>query len=236
MHVEILGEAGYNPAMTGLSLSYNQPVEKMQDVSLKIYNKDGGHNKFLESIMIWLLVDAPRYWWQQADTYRISTKQSESTMHTIMKGELDAHDFENNGVTKSSLADLNRLIKKKDFETLKKRLPESFMQRRVWMMSYKTLRNIVQQRSSHKLGNWKEFIKQVANLVQHPYFIDKKDRPRTCSSEETGRFGIGSRFNIGAWTWTVHRFLDGGKVLLINDVGPYNMILSEEDVIQTRLF
>jgi len=60
----------------------------------KLYNKDGGHNKFLEMIYVWLDVIAPRYWWQEADTYRISTKQSASTMHTLHKEEFTQNNFQ----------------------------------------------------------------------------------------------------------------------------------------------
>ena len=83
MKVEVVNESGYTEALLGLSLSHNQPIENMADVALKLASKDGGHNKFLESIYIWLDITAPRFWWQEADTYRLSTKQSESTMHTM---------------------------------------------------------------------------------------------------------------------------------------------------------
>ena len=83
--VNKLEEAGYQSALFGLSLNKNQPLENMPDVAKKLCNKSGGHNKFLESIIIWLDVTAPRYWWQDADTYRLSTKQSQSTNHTILK-------------------------------------------------------------------------------------------------------------------------------------------------------
>ena len=88
MDVQIMAECGVVEAMVGLSLSYGvgKSYEEMLEVAKKLYNKDGGHNKFLESIVVWLNIDAPRYWWQQFDTYRVgTTKQSGSTMHTIMK-------------------------------------------------------------------------------------------------------------------------------------------------------
>lgn len=77
-NIEILNESGYEEAMLGLSLSFNQPVSNMKGVSDRLYDKDGGHNKFLESVCVWLDITMPRYWWSEADTYRISvTKQSE---------------------------------------------------------------------------------------------------------------------------------------------------------------
>ena len=81
MKVTILKEAGYEEALLGLSLSFNRPWSEMVRVSKGLYNKDGGHNKFLESIYVWLEVTAPSYWWAEADTYRFSTQQPKSTIH-----------------------------------------------------------------------------------------------------------------------------------------------------------
>ncbi len=78
-------EAGYQSAMIGLAKSKKQPVENMPALAVKLAPKGLGHNKFLEAMVVWLDVRAPRYWWQEADTYRISTKQSESTMHTLVR-------------------------------------------------------------------------------------------------------------------------------------------------------
>ena len=71
MKIKILKEAGYDEALLGLSLSYNTKIERMDKVAAKLYCKDGGHNKFLESICVWLDITAARYWWQEFDTYRI---------------------------------------------------------------------------------------------------------------------------------------------------------------------
>ena len=79
MKVEILKEAGYDEALLGLSLSYGTTIERAEEVAKKIASKNGGHNKFLESIIMWIDVTAPRYWWSQMDTYRMMTKQSQST-------------------------------------------------------------------------------------------------------------------------------------------------------------
>lgn len=169
-------EAGYEPALFGMSLShsldseYGAVTEKMVSRSGKLAPKQGGHNKFLESIMLWIDVVAPRYWWQQADTYRMSTKQSESTMHTITKKPLDQEHFAH-PVPPSWLAELNGLIMSEDWERAKSLLPESFLQRRMWLMSYKTLQNIINQRGAHRLPDWRAFIGQVLEQVEHPEFL-----------------------------------------------------------------
>ncbi len=94
MLISILREAGYDEAILGLSLSYGTDIDTAKETAKRLAPKDGGHNKFLESIYLWLDITAPRYWWQEADTYRLSTKQSESTMHTILRRDLEQSDFE----------------------------------------------------------------------------------------------------------------------------------------------
>jgi len=81
MHTRVIKEAGYEEALLGLSLSFNADLERMPKRAEKLAPLDKGHNKCLESIAVWLDVRAPRYWWQEYDTYRVGvTKQSESTM------------------------------------------------------------------------------------------------------------------------------------------------------------
>jgi len=76
MHIKVikLEEAGYESAIKGLSLNKNQTQSHSKKVAQILCDKDFGHNKFLESIYIWLDVTAPRYWWSEADTYRLTTK------------------------------------------------------------------------------------------------------------------------------------------------------------------
>lgn len=170
MKIKLLKKAGYKEAMLGLSLSYGTTIEKAEGVAETLRHKDGGHNKFLESIYIWLDITAPRYWWQEADTYRISTKQSESTIHTLHKRLLSQDDFEHL-IYPPTLQRLNGLLttyqenKTTDnLVRLKNELPEGFLQRRIWVMSLKTARNIVLQRCKHKLPQWQEFVDFLTSI------------------------------------------------------------------------
>ena len=169
--VKKLDEAGYHSALYGLSLNKNQPIEKMGGVAKRLCNKSGGHNKFLEHIIIWLEVKAPRYWWAEADTFRISTKQSESTVHTILKKALTSENFEDYDISESYLKELNDLIVLKDFQRIKRKLPEGFLQTREWCMSYKTLQNIIVQRKNHVLPHWRSFIDQVLEQIEHKELV-----------------------------------------------------------------
>jgi len=172
MKVKILKECGYEEALFGLSLSYNvNDMQKIEQRAIKLAQMGGGHNKFLESIILWIDIDAPRYWWSQFDTYRIGvTKQSQSTMHTILKRELTIKDFEDT-IYGNILDILNRYIKIKDFEMVKAHLPESFLQRRIICTNYKTVRCIISQRHGHKLKQWQNFINSIYEQINYPNFL-----------------------------------------------------------------
>lgn len=184
MNVQVIEEAGYDEAILGFSLSYNTKLERVKEILPKYAFGIPGEGKFLESMIIYLDVTAPRFWWQEADTYRVgTTKQSESTMHTITKCNLIQDDFEY-PIPFRWLEDLNHLIylyktvtdveeKKKIFLQIKNNLPEGFLQRRIWMISYKTLQNIYNQRYNHRLPQWKEFLDSVLSQIKHPEFIIK---------------------------------------------------------------
>lgn len=181
MRVNVLEDTGWQQAIYGLSLSYGTDFETAAKTAERLCGKDGGHNKFLEAMYVWLKVQGPRYWWQEADTYRLSTKQSESTMHTLMKdlctvspGEImdfiDKH-FERT-ISPDLVQEMAALAKSgADLWTIKALLPEGFLQTRVWCMSYKTLRNIILQRRNHRLPHWRRFIEQVLLQVQHPELL-----------------------------------------------------------------
>lgn len=182
--VKKIDEAGYDAALHGLAHNKKQAVARMAKVAQKLADLDGGHNKFLESIYVWLDVRAPRYWWQEADTFRLSTKQSESTMHTLTE-ELLAIDiadtqsvrtflkenFEPDACSLDTIRAIYHAAQKKDIIGVKKRLPEGFLQTRMWCMNYKTLRNIILQRRSHRLPHWKEFIRQTIDQVKNPELL-----------------------------------------------------------------
>ena len=170
MKVSILEEHGYPSAMLGLSLSYDQAPGKMPAVAEKLCFKGEGHSKFLESMIVWLDIDAPRFLWQQIDAYRIATKQSASTMHTITSKELTQNNFEY-PIPAVHLDHLNLLIEAAEWERVKRDLPESFLQRRVVCLSYSSLQRIIRQRMSHKLVEWEKFILSVLEQAEHPEFL-----------------------------------------------------------------
>jgi hypothetical protein len=176
LEVVKLEESGYNSALIGIALNKNKNPELMGKVALKLASLDGGHNKFLEFITTWWLVTAPRWFWQQADTYRHCTKSSQSTMHTIMDRDMEITDFFNSDVLISYLDYLNTLRTGGQFESLKNQLPEGYMQTRVWKMDYKTLRNIINQRYTHRMGIWAELLDSMLAQVEHPELLPSLDK------------------------------------------------------------
>jgi len=173
MNVVILEEHGYSSALLGLCLSYSQDPDRMPAVAQKLRFKGDGHNKFLESIAVWMDIDAPRYFWQQFDTYRIGvTKQSESTMHTMTTRALQQDDFEY-PIPEAHLQHLNALIADEQWQTVKRDLPESFLQRRIVCLNYMILQRMIRQRRSHRLAEWRTFIDEVLRQAEHLELLDE---------------------------------------------------------------
>ena len=145
------------------------------------------HAKFMRMIHVSVDIDMPRYWWSEMDTYHFNTKNSCSTMHTLLNNNepvtLDMFsicekDYEWWVNTVSKLEHLRQEYKEiqkstKDFSEMnhllvraKKILPEGFLQLRTFDTNYAELRNIYFQRRNHRLKEeWIDtFCKWVESL------------------------------------------------------------------------
>lgn len=168
--INLLKECGYEESLFGLSLNKDQKVSNMKKVANRLCDFDGGHNKFLEHIITWIDITAPRYMWSQMDTYRMASKSSQSTMHTILDNELTQNHFEDD-IQDDYLEHLNLLLSSRNLQGLKSALPEGFLQRRLLVVSYKTLKNIIQQRHNHKLAHWRKFCIEITKQIEHPELL-----------------------------------------------------------------
>jgi len=213
MKIETLEVAGLAPALKAMrnpldswaksDSGYSEDTDEYEigpldmDLSERLQKAGPEHAKHLRMIQVWADISAPRYWWQEADTYRSGVeKLSCSTMHTITKKKFTPDDFEHDDNYMSTLsAGLNAsemenwremwlslsddLEKQKEvWRTLIQNLPQSYIQKRTVMMSYAALRNIVRQRKGHKLKEWKQFIDWAYTLPYAPKLIfDKPDIP-----------------------------------------------------------
>ena len=184
MFVKVLSEHGIDHALKGMALSYKDRAidtdswwETQQAKAYKraalLAPKEGGHNKFLESITVYIEVEATRAFWQEFDTYRVgTTKQSESTMHTLSKRGPLPEDFED-GIHPFIFDAFCMVweISKGDITTLKENLPEGFLQRRIICTNYKVLRNVIWQREGHRYKRWQFFIDSILEQVEHPEYL-----------------------------------------------------------------
>ena len=204
IEIEKTGELGYYNALHGNSLSHGLTegisfqeflvdtdlVKRAKSVCNKLAFKGNGHNNFLEQIKVWFILKAPRYFWQEWDTYRFVDnnfsdvcKRSGSTVHTLLKKELNLRDF----VEGTSAMTINtfskeltavkallkdKLIYKKDaINKIKKALPEGYLQTRHICADYSSLQSIANQRKGHSLYEWEELRTWLKDNLNHPELV-----------------------------------------------------------------
>lgn len=187
MKVEILLEAGYAPAMLGLSLNKLKDPANMPAVARRLAGKDQGHDKFLRMIDIWLDVTAPRFFWAEMDQYKIGRNQlpdgdegdiiteSASTMNNIKDRDLTNEDFEYilwspylrwlNSVLAAVRSDIVPL------DEFKSELPEGYLQRRILKINYAVAYDIIATRSTHRLPQWHVFC-EVLRGLEHAELLE----------------------------------------------------------------
>jgi len=133
----------------------------------RLIAKGDEHAKIMRQVVVHMEITGPRYWWQQWATYRAGMEMySGSTMYTLLRDGVKFDDFTPGTECSPALADA---IESRDLVRAKANLPEGFLQTRLCMLSYQTLRRMWLQRRKHKLGEWHEFIESMHEL---PYCHD----------------------------------------------------------------
>lgn len=179
MEIKLLeGPMGLDSALMGLGLNFfltsgydhwadvpTEEQERIKKVACRLAPKGGSEAKWIRAVYYTWSIRAPRFWWQEMDTYKIGTvAQSESSMRVLAMGRsFTPRDFEAE-VDPWVLAKLNILLdclranpKATDLLLqIKGRLPESFLQRRVWSCSLAVMQNVHHQRRNHRLPMWHE--------------------------------------------------------------------------------
>lgn len=194
MEIQIIGASGFETAMYAMRLSFNSKRNDdsniisdkgvslhKDDITLakRLLIKGDSHAKATRMIQVWMEIKAPRYWWAEFSTYKIgNTEMSESTVHTILKRELQSSDFEG-GMPDEILWYLNDHINNKDFMAIKSTLPESFLQTRVVNMNYQTLRHIYFDRRYHTLPEWGFFITKIKEELPFSELITAEKESKT---------------------------------------------------------
>ncbi len=155
------------------------------------------HRKWMRQVIVWVDITAPRYFWSEWDTYRIGTSaNSESTMHTILKEEFNASEFEwpnfDNGdwdimAAFNDYIDVIKTVRdranevhgeKREYyqQMLKAMLPESFLQKRTICLNYEVLATMYRQRKNHRLPQWREsFVSWVKTLPYNEFITGDFD-------------------------------------------------------------
>ena len=164
MKVKTIEIAGFNAALQALRLPFGKEcrsltsyLTKYEDNTNKfeytsicdIERKDlqlmstlvkrgDEHAKAVRGIIVYTEIEAPVYWWCELETYRAGHERlsSESTMH------IDCHGLSGDELVRAK----SEIPMGKD------------------MFSYQCLRNIVRQRTGHRLPEWAVFIEWVNGL------------------------------------------------------------------------
>ena len=184
MRYELIECHGYETSVLGMMLSYGKTsydnfeatTEDIDRLAAKLAPMDGGHNKFLEQIQYWILIQAPLFWWKQFDTYRVGvSKSSESTMHKSWKNGL-THEMFETPIFQDTLNNINKFITEYNQDTTSTarkaylqeciigNLPDGYLQTRMVNINAKSLRNMYFQRKDHKLSQWRDFCLWIKEL------------------------------------------------------------------------
>lgn len=137
-------------------------------------------SKFMRQILVCMDIDAPLYWWKEADTYKVATvANSCSTMHklasTPITRECFSFDTTDNPVITKMQDDIityceelrikyNNTKDPQIWRAMIQLLPEGWNQKRTWTANYATLRNIYFQRRNHRLSEWHDFCHMIEEL------------------------------------------------------------------------
>lgn len=108
-----------------------------------LVKRGDSHAKCLRGLIVYAEIEASIYWWVEAETYRAGHERlsSQSTMHVDAKGLVG-----------------DELVK------VKAEIPMGKPLKKIDFFSYQCLRNIVIQRSNHRLPEWHNFIDWVRTL------------------------------------------------------------------------
>lgn len=149
------------------------------DLMMRLVKTGTDHRKFMRMIVVYVDVTAPRYWWAEADTYKVGTvANSCSTMHKIHTKEFTSDDFSHEFLFGEEELVLEKLLfhlndcrerfnatgNKNWWWKIIQLLPQSYNQRRTLMLNYEVLANIYRARRNHKLTEWREFCRWIETL------------------------------------------------------------------------
>lgn len=136
-----------------------------------------GHDKYLRGIIVQFDLIAPRYFWQEWDTYHFHESiSSQSTMHCIGKFNVDQmvnHKY----IDKVILSRFKELVQLynssptiENLLLVKHNMPEGIHIGRGISTNYAQLKTIYSQRWNHRLPDWSQVV--CPWILQLPYFSE----------------------------------------------------------------
>lgn len=154
--------------------------EKDKELAQRMIRAGDSDAKFLRQIFVSADIDAPLFWWKEADQYKISTvTNSCSTMHKLASTPItkDCFEFSDDNIYTSRIVNVCESLRQaynnthdiKYWRALIEILPSAWLQKRTWTGNYANLRNIYFQRKNHKLQEWHIFCDWIESL---PYAED----------------------------------------------------------------
>lgn len=140
-----------------------------------------GHDNYLHGILVHLDVNAPLFWWKEAQRYHwFDFVSSQSTMHCLLKFDVAAQCVDDTDPKilermKELVAEYNaipedeehREEKKAKWRVLVASLPEGFCLAATMVTNYQQLKTMYNQRKFHKLKEWHVFCDWCKSL---PHF------------------------------------------------------------------
>lgn len=154
------------------------------DLAFKLANAGASHAKWLRQVLVSVDINAPLYWWKEMDQYKVAmVTNSESTMHTIQRKEMDGELFSIE--PPEDMADgydfliehlehvrqmYNTTKDKKYWRYLIQILPSGWMQKRTTTLNYAVIRNAYHDRKGHRLSEWQDF-REWAESLPYSEFI-----------------------------------------------------------------
>lgn len=150
----------------------------------QLYKAGTSHRKYLRQIFVSMDITAPLYWWKEFDTYKVGTvANSCSTMHKIQEKEFTLDDFSHEHLYGEAASILEEVVEvlnfcretylstkdKDEWWQMIQLLPSSYDQRRTVTMTYENAVAMIEQRSNHKLDEWRTFVEVLKGL---PYLPD----------------------------------------------------------------
>lgn len=114
------------------------------DLLERLANLGEEHAKSLRGHQFYLAIEAPRYWWAEADTYTVGMIPMGST---------------------STMFNEAKRLKGDELVAVKSALPEGTLQLRIRAFSEPTLLRMARQRAKHRLPEWQEFARFVDSCM-----------------------------------------------------------------------